>query len=103
MFQWKNDFLLKDLDARNTIANALRDDSKNATSEKSLGITDVSQDTLNTFLAEKNPDIFIHGHTHRPAIHDEDSSIRIVLGDWDEYGWYLTIDEKDYNLEKFKI
>ena len=101
--EWKHDFLSKNLDERNTIANSLRDESKNATSEKSLVITDVSPNTLNTFLAKKNPDIFIHGHTHKPAIHDEDSSIRIVLGDWDEYGWYLTIDEKDYNLEKFKI
>ncbi len=100
--KWKHDFLSKDLDERNAIANSLRNESKNATSEKSLEITDVNLETLNTFLEENNPDIFIHGHTHRPAIHNEESSVRIVLGDWDEYGWYLTIDEKDYNLEKFK-
>jgi len=101
--EWKHDFLSKDLNERNAIANSLRDDSKNATSEKSQEITDINPETLSTFLAENSPDIFIHGHTHRPAIHNEDSSIRIVLGDWDECGWYLTIDEKDYNLEKFKI
>lgn len=101
--EWKHDFLSKDLNERNAIANSLRHDSKNATSKKSLEITDVSLETLNTFLEENKPDILIHGHTHRPAIHNKESSIRIVLGDWDEYGWYLTIGEKDYNLEKFKI
>ena len=56
--EWKHDFLSKNLDERNAIANSLRDESKNATSEKSLVITDVSPNTLNTFLAKKNPDSF---------------------------------------------
>ena len=28
---------------------------------------------------------------------------RIVLGDWGDQGWYLTLDEYGYNLNKFQI
>jgi hypothetical protein len=27
----------------------------------------------------------------------------IVLGDWGDYGWLLTINEQEFNLEKFSI
>ena len=43
------------------------------------------------------------GHTHRPNVHNIESSKRIVFGDWGEYGWLLTINEQEFNLEKFPI
>ena len=101
--EWQKDFLSKSVDERNKIANSLRADSKEATSEKPLEITDINNDTLKNFINMNKSDLFIHGHTHRPKIHDTQIINRVVLGDWSEYGWYLTIDEKDYNLEKFKI
>ena len=101
--EWQKDFLSKSIDERNEIANSLRADSKEATSEKPLEITDINNDTLKNFINMNKSDLFIHGHTHRPKIHDTQIINRVVLGDWNEYGWYLTIDEKDYNLEKFKI
>ena len=100
---WQSDFLQKDILERKEIAKNLRNDSKEATSQKSNTITDVNNQSVENFINEHQPDIFIHGHTHRPGIHEINLSKRIVLGDWGEYGWYLTIDEKDYNLEKFKI
>ena len=100
---WKKDFLSKSIDERNEIANLLRSDSKDATSEKSLEITDANLETVNNFIQENKPDIFIHGHTHRPKIHEHNSTKRVVLGDWDKFGWYLTIDETGYNLNKFQI
>ena len=96
-------FLSKKLSERNQIANSLRSDSKDATSQKSLDITDVNIESINNFLKNNKPDIFIHGHTHRPCIHKENLSVRAVLGDWSDYGWYLEINEKNYDLEKFKI
>jgi len=101
--EWQKDFLAKSIDERNEIANLLRSESKNATSEKSLEITDVSLETVNNFIQENNPDIFIHGHTHRPKIHQHNSTKRVVLGDWDKYGWYLSIEENSLNLKEFKI
>ena len=47
--------------------------------------------------------LFIHGHTHRPDVHDMGSCKRVVLGDWGSYGWFLTIDGQNFNLEKFSI
>ena len=48
-------------------------------------------------------DMTIHGHTHRPAVHDftiENKEMkRIVLGDWFEQGSVLECDEKGCRLE----
>ena len=100
---WQSDFLQKDIFERKEVAKNLRNDSKEATSQKSNTITDINNQSVENFINEHQPDIFIHGHTHRPGVHEINLSKRIVLGDWGEYGWYLNIDEKDYNLEKFKI
>ena len=100
---WQTDFLSKNIDERKLIASSLRTSSKKATSEKSLDITDVNIESVNNFLEENKPDIFIHGHTHRPGIHETKSCKRIVLGDWDKYGWYLAINERNYDLKKFEI
>ena len=96
---WQNDFLSKSIEERKQIAQSLRSDSKKATSNKSLEITDVNLETVNKFIKEHNPDIFIHGHTHRPRIHQHDSTQRIVLGDWDESGWMISIKDDAYNLQ----
>jgi UDP-2,3-diacylglucosamine hydrolase len=101
--EWQKDFLAKSINERNEIANLLRSESKNATSEKSLEITDTNLETVNNFIQENNPDIFIHGHTHRPKIHQHNSTKRVVLGDWDRCGWYLSIEENSLNLKEFKI
>ena len=100
---WQKNFLSKSIDERNDIASSLRSHSRDATSKKSLEITDANPETVNNFIKENKPDIFIHGHTHRPKIHDYDSSKRVVLGDWDESGWYFSIIENSLNLKKFKI
>ena len=101
--EWQKDFLSKDVGERNEIANSLRSGSKDATSKKSLDITDANIQTVNNFIEENKPDIFIHGHTHRPKIHEHYSTKRLVLGDWNESGWYCSIVDKDINLKEFKI
>ena len=101
--EWQTDFLSKTIDERNEIANSLRSDSKNATSEKALEITDVNLETVNKFIKEHNPDIFIHGHTHRPKIHQHNTTKRIVLGDWNQKGWFISINQNEFKLEEFII
>ena len=100
---WQKDFLSKNLDERNEIANSLRSTSKDATSKKSLEITDANPETINDFMQKNQPDIFIHGHTHRPKIHEDNLFKRVVLGDWDKSGWYLSITENNLDLKEFKI
>ena len=54
---------------------------------------DVTPAEVEQLLREQDVDLLIHGHTHRPAIHDllvdgRDCQ-RIVLGDWYEQGSVL--------------
>jgi len=100
---WQTVFLSKSLDERLQIAASLRDDSKTATAEKSNEITDVNNEEVVDFISKHKPNLFIHGHTHRPNIHDISSSKRIVLGDWGDFGWSLTLTGDGHNLEKFPI
>ena len=101
--EWQKDFLSKSIGERNEIAKSLRSGSKDATSKKPLDITDANLKTVNDFLQKNKPDIFIHGHTHRPKIHEHNTAKRIVLGDWDELGWYFSIIENNLNLKEFKV
>ena len=100
---WQKDFLSKDLNERKLIASTMRNDSRQATSQKSLEITDVNLESVDSFLEEHNPNIFIHGHTHRPKIHHHDGNKSVVLGDWGSSGWYLSIIDNDLDLKEFKI
>ena len=100
---WQSNFLQKDLTERKEIAASMRDASQEATAEKSKTITDVNTAAVENFIAEHNPNLFIHGHTHRPNIHEINSSKRIVLGDWGVDGWFLSIDDQEFSLEKFSI
>ena len=100
---WQSNFLQKDLTERKEIAASMRDASQEATAEKSKTITDVNTAAVESFIAEHNPNLFIHGHTHRPNIHEINSSKRIVLGDWGADGWFLSIDDQEFSLEKFSI
>ncbi len=67
-------------------------------------ITDVTPATVEATFARYGIDTLIHGHTHRPAIHDLDvggrDCQRIVLGDWYEQGSVLRVDENSADLKK---
>ena len=68
-----------------------------------MDITDVNEGAIQELINKYSADFLIHGHTHRPNIHENQSSKRIVLGDWDDFCWYFWMDEDSYNLEKFSI
>ena len=67
---------------RQKIANGFRSKSKASKQVKSYDVMDVNQLAVET--AMKTCDILIHGHTHRPEIHQINDKKRIVLGDWRE-------------------
>ena len=95
---WQNDFLSKPLQEREQIALSLREQSKQATADKSPDSMDVNQDAVVETIRHHGISTLIHGHTHRPAIHefevDGNPVKRIVLGDWYETGSYLRISEE---------
>ncbi len=65
-------------------------------------ITDVAPATVEATLARYGIDTLIHGHTHRPAIHElsvgSHACRRIVLGDWYEQGSVLRVDAQEMKL-----
>jgi UDP-2,3-diacylglucosamine hydrolase len=65
-------------------------------------IMDVNQGAVARTFEQSHADVIVHGHTHRPAIHDvpvgNHVGKRIVLGDWYEQGSVLRWDERGFEL-----
>lgn len=65
-------------------------------------IMDVNQGAVVRTFEEEHADVIVHGHTHRPAIHEvkvgDRVATRIVLGDWYEQGSVLRWTEQGFEL-----
>ena len=103
---WQQGVLGLPLEQRRQLAGALRTESLKAGQEKAAEITDVTPAEVVQAMAAEGVDLLIHGHTHRPARHEIEVSAkpaeRIVLGDWDKFGWYLRA-EADGRLDLIKF
>jgi UDP-2,3-diacylglucosamine hydrolase len=99
--QWV--FLHLPLSRRVKIAQQIRQGSHKGKQQKSRSIMDVTPSSVNDCFAHHQATLMIHGHTHRPMIHElslgnGQKVRRIVLGDWNTDLWYLQIDDRDINL-----
>ena len=99
--QWV--FLHLPLSRRVKIAQQIRQGSHKGKQQKSRSIMDVTPSSVNDCFAQHQATLMIHGHTHRPMIHELSLNNgqkvrRIVLGDWNTDLWYLQIDDRDINL-----
>ena len=88
---WQQQVLALPIEARRKMAGEARAESAAANAAKSMEIMDVNQQAIETALAEHGVTTMLHGHTHRPAVHDFEladggAARRIVLGDWYEQG-----------------
>jgi UDP-2,3-diacylglucosamine hydrolase len=95
--QFRSDFFAKTLGERAFIAAEYRKRSGEATSQLAADIMDVNQQSVEQYLRESGASLLIHGHTHRPGIHEFELNgapvKRIVLEDWDnERASYLRVD-----------
>ncbi len=67
-------------------------------------IADVNQGAVEDIIRKHGVDILLHGHTHRPAIHEvrlgDRTATRIVLGDWFEQGSVVRWDADGPRLEE---
>lgn len=100
---WQQQFLAKTIEERLQIANQIRQQSKQSNAEKTEQIMDVAPATVADKFNRHNCNLMLHGHTHRPAIHENQEGTRIVLGDWDEKGWYIRWDEDGFSLIDFPL
>lgn len=94
---WQQQFLQQSLPARKAQIEALRLRSEQEKSQKTQSIMDVNAAAVDQLMREHDyPELLIHGHTHRPALHqftvDGHASRRWVLGDWYEQGSCLRCD-----------
>ncbi len=99
---WQREFLDKPPEARVAMARELRDVSKRETGRKAETIMDVNGEAVTGAFRRHRVRRLIHGHTHRPAVHDlEVDGVpvqRIVLGDWYEQGSVLRCDAEGCTL-----
>jgi UDP-2,3-diacylglucosamine hydrolase len=101
---WQRRFLALPLADREMLANQARAGSRQHTARTIPNIMDVNPEAVATAYRVAQVHRIIHGHTHRPAIHD--SSVdgvpaqRIVLGAWYEQGSYLVYEDGRYELRE---
>lgn len=92
---WQRQFLNLPLDERRRMAAGLRETSREQTAGKRPGIMDVNAQAVAQTMREAGVQTLIHGHTHRPGIHefdlDDRPARRIVLGDWYDQGSVLEV------------
>ena len=80
---WQQNFLAQPLAERQTSARGLRQRSEALKASKADD-ADVDADGARQWLQSAHAGTLIHGHTHKPAIHDlGDGLQRVVLSDWD--------------------
>jgi UDP-2,3-diacylglucosamine hydrolase len=92
---------------RQRLAERMREGSKEHIASMDVAapeIMDVNQDEVLRTFARYGVDCIIHGHTHRPAVHelqiDGHKAVRIVLGDWYEQGSVLRWNQQGFELAK---
>jgi UDP-2,3-diacylglucosamine hydrolase len=102
---WQQQFLAQPLAQRQAFARQARQQSQQTTSSTAAEIMDVTPAAVTDLFQALKVDVIIHGHTHRPAVHDcGPQSQRVVLGDWDKVGWYGEIGPQgDVSLHQFPL
>lgn len=84
---------------RQRIARNIRSKSQERNQNKPENIMDVNAAAVENCLNDHDVDILIHGHTHRPAVHELDNNRqRIVLGDWDKDIWWIETTRAGFEL-----
>ncbi len=98
-------FLALPLFIRQRIAAKMRANSKAANSSKSLEIMDVNQQAVIAEMEKHQVQWLIHGHTHRPAVHELTANgqpaFRVVLGAWHSEGSMIKVTPDDVELIAF--
>ena len=105
--EWKQAVLALSLVQRAELAQQYRMHSRSKMSDIPETIMDVYQPSVEEVMHEHQVTRLIHGHTHRPAVHDfhlgGQAAQRIVLGDWYEQGSVLRCDTNGCELSTLPL
>lgn len=98
----QRNFIARPIEDRAHEAARIRATSDSRTNLKPEDIMDVTEDEVVRVLCESDATRMIHGHTHRPAVHEIDlasgPATRFVLGDWYDRGTMLVWDDEGCRL-----
>jgi UDP-2,3-diacylglucosamine hydrolase len=101
---WQRRFLALPRARRELLADEARAGSRAHTAGAIPNIMDVNADAVARAFRAAGVRRMIHGHTHRPAVHDlvleGVAAQRIVLGAWYEQGSYLSCENGRYRLHE---
>ncbi|MHA7853017.1 UDP-2,3-diacylglucosamine diphosphatase [Marinobacter alkaliphilus] len=103
--QMQKMMLARPLEDRQQMAKQLRALSMAKNQGKAEDIMDVTPEEVVKELEAHGVQLMIHGHTHRPAVHELEANgkpaRRIVLGDWHSHLWWLEVQPgKEAELKK---
>ena len=101
---WQAMFLALSVGQRLALATEARAGSKEHVARASEAIMDVNPDAVTRAMRAADVELLLHGHTHRPKVHDlivdGRSAQRIVLGDWHDQGSVLRWSERGFDLAR---
>ena len=101
---FQQDFLSKQMPERKIIAEQIRGKSQKVSREKAEDIMDVTPEEVIRVMDQAKTSILIHGHTHRPKVHEVDlhlgTGTRYVLGDWHTSMQFLRATDSGLELIK---
>lgn len=101
-------FLAMPLTIRQRISDKIKAKSKQQKQYKQAQIMDVNPAAVRQVMTQHNVRLLLHGHTHRPAIHQLGSvqnipNYRIVLGDWHAEPSYIEITAEKIRLFDIRL
>ena len=103
--KFQENFLARPLTERKAHIEQLRQRSTIEKQYKDSAIMDVNDDAVAELLRNYHYPRLIHGHTHRPALHehivDGHRCERWVLGDWYQHGSALYCDARGCRVQEF--
>ena len=105
---WQAEFLGQPLEARHAFAAQARAQSREATSSKANEIMDVNQLAVQQALVNQGVCDLVHGHTHRPKVHEfafeclprkgEQPATRTVIGGRETRALFAQVHAGDISL-----
>lgn len=104
---WQRAILGKTYRERAALAQSIRSQSDIEKSMKADAIMDVNADAVSAAFRDNGYPVLVHGHTHRPARHEQvvdgRGCVRWVLQDWHDASGYLAVAEGEWRATVLNV